>query len=56
MTEDGCLDSITDSMDVKFEQALGDSEGQGRLACFSPWDPKQLDINNDSITSSCCFT
>ena len=31
MTEDGCLDSITDSMDVKFEQALGDSEGQGSL-------------------------
>ena len=21
----------------EFEQALGDSEGQGRLACFSPW-------------------
>ena len=21
-----------------FEQALGDSEGQGGLVCFSPWD------------------
>ena len=23
-----------------FEQALGDSEGQGSLACYSPWGPK----------------
>ena len=25
-----------------FEQALGDSEGQGSLACCSPWDCKEL--------------
>jgi len=25
------LDSITNSMDVEFQQALGDSEGQGSL-------------------------
>ena len=43
MTEDGCLDSITDSMDVKFEQALGDSEGQGSLACCSAQSQKELD-------------
>ena len=55
MTEDGCLDSITDSMDVKSEQALGDSEGQGSLACFSPWDPKQSDINNDNINQLVLF-
>ena len=24
----------------KFEQALGDSKGQGSLACYSPWGPK----------------
>ena len=24
----------------EFEQTLGDSEGQGRLVCYSPWDHK----------------
>ena len=27
----------------KFEQALGDGEGQGSLACCSPWTCKKLD-------------
>ena len=31
------LDGIADSMDIEFEQALGDAEGQGSLACCSPW-------------------
>jgi hypothetical protein len=31
------LDGITDSMDNEFEQTLGDGEGQGNLACCSPW-------------------
>ena len=35
------LDSITDSVDVKFEQTLGDSEGQGSLVCCSPWGHKE---------------
>ena len=26
-----------------FEQALGDVEGQGGLACFSPWSRKESD-------------
>ena len=30
------LDGITDSMDMSLSK-LGDSEGQGRLACCSPW-------------------
>ena len=30
------MDGITDSMD-KFEQTLGDGEGQGSLVCCSPW-------------------
>ena len=25
----------------EFEQVLGDGEGQGRLACCSPWDHKK---------------
>ena len=27
----------------EFEQTLGDSEGQGSLACCSPWGQKELD-------------
>ena len=37
------LYGITDSTDVKFEQALGVGDGQGRLACFGPWDGKESD-------------
>ena len=44
MTEDEmvgwhhCLDG------QEFEQALGDSEGQGSLACYSPWGHKESDM------------
>ena len=31
------LDGNTDSTDMISEQTLGDSEGQGSLACCSPW-------------------
>ena len=27
----------------EFEQTAGDSEGQGTLACCSPWGHKELD-------------
>ena len=41
----------------QFEQALGDSEGQGSLACCSPWGHKESDMterlsNNSSFASS----
>ena len=36
------LDGITDSGDT--EQTLGDSEGQGRLACCSAWGCKESDM------------
>ena len=36
------LDGITDSMD-EFEQALGVGDGQGSLACCSPWGCKMSD-------------
>ena len=29
---------------LEFEQSLGDGEGQGSLACSSPWDLKVLDM------------
>ena len=36
----------------EFEQALGDSEGQGCLVCCSPWGHKESDtterLNNNS--------
>ena len=31
------LDGITNSMDMSFEQTPGHSDGQGSLACCSPW-------------------
>ena len=31
----------------EFEQTMGDSEGQGSLACWSPWGHKELaQLNN----------
>ena len=39
----------------EFEQALGDGEGQGSLACFSSWGRKesdtteQLNNNNNNV-------
>ena len=28
----------------EFEQTLGDSEGQGSLVCYSPWDRNESDM------------
>ena len=36
------LDGITDSTDV-FEYTLGIGDGQGGLACCSPWGRKESD-------------
>ena len=37
----------------EFEQTLEDGEGQGSLACCSPWDCKELDMtqkmNNSNV-------
>ena len=38
-----CSESITDSMDMNLSKLWGDSEGQGSLACCSPWGYKELD-------------
>ena len=37
------LDGISDLMDIEFEQALGVGDGQGGLACCSPWSRKESD-------------
>ena len=45
------LDGITDSMDMSLNK-LGDGEGQGSLACYSPCGRKESDtterLNNNS--------
>ena len=38
------LDGMTDLMDMEFEQVLGVGDGQGSLACCSPWGRKELDM------------
>ena len=51
----------------EFEQTPGDGEGQGNLACCSPWGHKELDttewLNNNNIyikyseiSCCCCFS
>ena len=37
------LDGITGSMDVSLSKLQGVGDGQGGLACCSPWGHKQLD-------------
>ena len=45
------LNGMTDSMDMNLGELLGDGEGQGGLACCSPWGCKELDktwqLNNN---------
>ena len=43
MTEDVMIGSHHWFNGHDFEQALGDGEGQGSLACCSPWGYKELD-------------
>ena len=42
----------------EFEQTLGDGEGQGNLACCSPWGHKELDmteqLKNNKLEESLC--
>ena len=38
------LEGIIDTMDMKFEQTPGDSEGQGSLASYIPWGHKESDM------------
>ena len=35
------LDGITNSTDMSLKK-LGDSEGQGSLACYNPWGCKEI--------------
>ena len=42
-TEDEMIGWPHQLNEPKFEQTLGDSEGQGNLACCSPWGCKESD-------------
>ena len=44
MTEDEMVGWCHRLNGHEFEQALADSEGQGSLACYSPWGCKELDM------------
>ena len=37
---------------LEFEQAPGDGERQGSLACCSPWDHKESDMN-ERLNNNC---
>ena len=40
----------------EFEQVLGNGEGQGSLACSSPWDHKESDMTKQlNNKESYCF-
>ena len=45
MTEDKMIGWHHQLNGHDFEQALGDSEGQGSLVCCSPWGCKESDMN-----------
>ena len=44
MTEDEMVGCHHQRDGNEFEQALGVGDGQGRLACCSPWVRKELDM------------
>ena len=46
------LDGITAH---EFEQTLGDSEGQGTLACCSPWGHKELNMTEQLNNNNKAF-
>ena len=53
MTEDQMVEWHHQLNEHEFEQAPKDGEGQGRLACCSPWGHKELDtterLNNKNM-------
>ena len=50
MTEDKVVGWYHQLKGHEFEQALGDSEGQGSPACCSPWGRKESDMTERLIS------
>ena len=56
MTEDemvGCHHQLDEH---EFEYALGVGDGQGSLACCSPWGPKVLELQLQQQSFQCILT
>ena len=49
------LDGITDSMDMSLSELRGVGDGQGGLACCSPWGHKELNMT-ERLDTQLCFT
>ena len=49
MTEDEMVGWDHQLNGHEFEQAMEDGDGQGSLACYSPWDHKELDTTEQLI-------
>ena len=52
MTEDEMVGWHHQLNGHEFEQTWGDSEGQGSLACYSPWSCKELDAT-EGLNNNC---
>ena len=52
MTEDEMVGWYHQLNGHEFEQTSGDSEGQGSLACCSPWSCKELDMEQQTSSKS----
>ena len=52
MTEDEMVGWHHQLNGHEFENALGDSEGQGSLECCSPWGHKELDTSEQLNTTN----
>ena len=57
MTEDEMVGWHHQLVGHEFEQTLGGGDGQGSLACYSPWGCKESDtteqLNNNNFTHTC---
>ena len=53
MTEDEMATWHRRFNEHEFKQTRGDSEGQGRQVCCSPWDLKELDTTEQLNKSLC---
>ena len=56
MTENEMVGWHQELSGYEFEQALGDDEGQGSLACCSPWGHKELDMTERLKCHTCWRT